>query len=289
MGENISTIRPLVIFKGFPTSIISDKGTVKVMSVFFQLKSFYVGGSIHNYRSRYREITDLLKICDSTLRRRIGEMVSLGLVVNDGGNLVFAGRNKIKELFDLSGKSRKVYRLKFDETKNIEKQIVALAIDENIRHQVYALRKKLVSDRIDKLALHDTRISGKLKRSGNSRFEYLSQVQLQRNIKSILKGNTPKINAQTTLSRMGIATLLGMKSKSTGTRWANRLSFMGLIDDLENSVKVKSGISYNSFKNMSLPGKFFFKNGSIYLRLCNSIIAFPCKGGNVSSIFYGCQ
>lgn len=261
-----STIK---IQRGLSYKVCNDVCMVKVMSVYYQLKSFYVGGVILDYVGRRFEVSSCLGISEGTLRIRVGRLRAMGLVVMNGRNLELRGGWMVRELFDIDEKFRQT--TKFNFCKEAYKAIMAIGIDENISRQIYILKKKLIDDKIDRIGIKETRIARKLKRFRRKNFELICERQLKRNSKTILNDKLPKINAQTTLSRQGLAKFFGKKSKGTGSRWAHKLSKGLFIEDVPQYLEIGKGVSWVSYLNMRLGYRCSYKKGVISLRVANQL------------------
>ena len=232
--SHIPTNRPIRIYKSLSQKIVHDSNTIKLIALFSQLKSMYVGGIILNYTSRYKQLTAVLDISESTLRKRINQLTTMGLIKKEGKHISFIAHKKIKELFDLSPKLRKVNLFAFENTKQIQNKIIVTAINENLKQQKYKINKKILSQKIKRLAIQCSTIEENTYSFYAKRIDSLLENQIKRNLKTIKCGRIPKINTQATLSRQGVAKLLGRKSKATGTRWIRKLNQLNLI--LEHSL-----------------------------------------------------
>lgn len=238
------------------------------MCIFYSLKSFYIGGSILNYRNRYKEICQTLGICESNLRQKIGALKKLGYITTDKKHLYLVSNERVTEQFEIYTKKKH----KFNFTKNIKQAIESLAIEDNIQRQVYALKQKLVNKEVADAGIIDTRSFKKLRIHISKNLEQVCRAEFLRSKSDIINDEYQHINTQTTLSRQGVANMLERKSKSTGRNRINKMRRAGYMSDTPNRLFIKR-CSYLEYKEALLPSrKFRYIKGCVYLILCNILV-----------------
>jgi len=247
--------------KGLPTKIQVDNQVVKGLVIYYQLKSLYVGGTIHNYRKRYQELADTFGISSSNIRNKISFLKQIGLAESKGATLFLRSKRLLIEKYETSKKCYKI-----DCTINFEAQLKALALHENIEQQKYRIARKIVDH--------------KLKESKDKPKKYIKSVirYVRENFDNIVQKEKERfqesyINPFATLSRAGIANTLNRKSKATGHRWAKKFVDLGLMLELANLVLFRENSTFEECRLLNKYSKshYTFKNGNTYLVLANNL------------------
>jgi transposase len=263
----MTTQKYISIPKGLPTAILQD-GLERHLVHWYMLKSLYVGGRIHNYRSRYKEIADTFGIGQSTLRKWIGLIKEQGWAHRQGKDLVLISRERLRERYNLSkGKYRTT-------TDNLLEWLKAKAIQENILKQEYEYKRKYVAERIKESKDKSQSLIRFLNSNLNKDFKAHQAIQIKRFNQSIQQGKQSRTNPYFTLSRQGIASCFNRKSKRTGTYQLNKLKKLGyILKDETNLVYLKT-CSYAEYlieKQYSGMNNIYL-NGKVYRKLSNNIV-----------------
>lgn len=221
--------------KGFPTKIQADKKALKGIVIYYQLKSLYVGGTIHNYRKRYQELADTFGISSSNLRSKISLLKEFGLAKSIGTTLFLRSKSQLIEQY---GTSKKCYKIEC--TQDFEAVLLALACAENIEQQKYRTAKKIVDHKLKESKDKPKGYIRQVKRYVRDNFDSIVSIEKKR-------FQTSYINPFFTLSRKGIARVINRKSKSTGQRWAKKFISLGLLKESSNLILFKENANYNDY------------------------------------------
>lgn len=247
--------------KGLSTKIQVDNQVVKGLVIYYQLKSLYVGGTIHNYRKRYQELADTFGISNSNIRNKISFLKQIGLAESKGAHLFLRSKRLLIEKYNTSKKCYKI-----DCTINFEAQLKALALHENIEQQKYRIVRKIVDHKLKESKDKPKKYIKSVTRYVRDNFDTIVQKEKERFHESY-------INPFTTLSRTGIAKTLNRKSKSTGHRWAKKLVNLGLMLESSNLVLFRENSTFEECRMLNKYSKshYTFKNGNTYLVLANTL------------------
>jgi hypothetical protein len=269
--------------RGLPTYICKDNSLLKTTTVFYQLKSLYKGGVIINYTSRYSDIANEFNISVSKLRNYIRVLLKKGWVKKENKNMILMSKRYISEGFNIS---KYCYKIKTTELCNLENIFKALAIQENYNKQEHLLKKRLIKKILLKETEGETcsskglkKLESNIKKRVTNNLEDLKQTEYLRFEENPVDSIKKKlINPFITLSRKGVAKLLGRKSKSSGYRNITKLKKNNLVDDQMNYLLIAKDISYNEYINLRYD---YLSNGyyitynkydnKVYLRLANLI------------------
>lgn len=285
-----NSINYISIPKGLPTKIVQNNRDFKMLIVFYQLKSLYVGGIIHDYTKKYNVIAEKFGISSSKLRSYISILLKMGWVYKDKNkSLVIRSKKMLSEAY---GVSKYCYKIKIDVINDLENVIRTLVIKENQEKQVHLLKKKLVNRQLDKegrassskILARQTKI---IKKYVNNNFENLVEKEKIR-LRGIgfhdnctkLIDEINKLNPFISTSRFNVSKILNRRSKSTGSRYVKKLLDKNyLYSDTTNSIVIDNNRNYMDIftYNTILLEKYnkyyhiFYKKGLIYLKLSNSL------------------
>lgn len=274
--------------KGLPSKIIQNNRDLKMLVVFYQLKSLYVGGIIHDYTKKYDEISEKFGISNSKLRNYISILLKMGWVYKDK-NKSLVIRSK-KMLVDAYGISKYCYKIDVCSINDLENILKTLVLKENQDKQAYLLKKKFVERQLDKegrassskMLAKQTKV---IKKYVNNNFDYLVEKEKKRLREIGLKENCftlinelNKLNPFISNSRHTTSKLLNRKSKSTGSRYIKKLISKNYINnDISNNIIIDTNRNYNDIYiyHELLLNKYnknyyiIFNKGSLFLRLSN--------------------
>jgi predicted transcriptional regulator len=205
--------------------------------MFYSLKYLYSGGIILNISKRYKEISKTLEISESNLRNKIKFLIELGFITKDNNNLSFIGFNKIQKKFKI--KTFKSFKVEYKNPKELEILLKCVAIEENFKKQEYKVQEKIIKEelkRFGKIQARNTEI--KIKKNIRKNIGPLTEQYKKREpFYSINKVSIEKkINPVATLSRKGISNLFNRKSKSTGSRFLNKIKKRGYVIQDEKRI-----------------------------------------------------
>lgn len=245
---------------GLATVVVESNLLLKTYSVFYQLKSLYVGGIILDYHKKVDEIAKTFGYSERKLRTYIKSLKEIGIVeVVRKRHLVLRASKHVGKLFGVSCK--RFWRVKTESVSDLEDLFRVLAIEENIKQQRFSLEEKVVASAIS------TRVGipNPIKTLQPSRLRILRKAVAKdygslllerqtRYTETIASLNSPAPTEETifpwaTLSRQGIATVLNRKSKSTGHKYAKKFAALGYIQDERNTVFI-GDFSYDEYNEM---------------------------------------
>lgn len=285
-----NSINYISIPKGLPSKIVQNNRDFKMLVVFYQLKSLYVGGIIHDYTKKYDVIAEKFGISSSKLRSYISILLKMGWVYKDKNkSLVIRSKKMLSEAY---GVSKYCYKIKIDVINDLENVIRTLVIKENQEKQVHLLKKKFVDRQLDKegrassskILARQTKI---IKKYVNNNFENLVEKEKIR-LRGIgfhdnctkLIDEINKLNPFISTSRFNVSKILNRRSKSTGSRYVKKLLDKNyLYSDTTNSIVIDNNRNYMDIftYNTILLEKYnkyyhiYYKKGLIYLKLSNSL------------------
>jgi len=252
---------------GVPSQVCPDHEFLRYYSIYLRLKSLYVGGCIHNYRKRYDELSAKLNISTSTLRKAMAFLKNKKIAKTESSHLWFISSDKVSLI--LNGHKSQGYKIVPDE--NTVEKLQTLAIHENLKKQDNAIKAQFIKVELEN-------VYGTVKNIQYKAIKKLHRALSLTPMKEIKKRiyKQPEdykgIQAHATLSRQGIAKLLGYEHKSTGSRIVKRLVGLGFLDDVKVMHKVIiSGISQVSFKRLHYEGAFYWRNGKVFKAMPHSI------------------
>jgi hypothetical protein len=224
--------------KGLALAIAKNSKQLKTISVFYQLKSIYVGGIIHDFSSRAKEIATSFGYSERKLRTYVSELKDLGLVSVDGNKSLNLRSSKfVGELYSVA--YTKFHKIKVDNISKLDQVLKGIAISENLVKQAYELKNKVINKAIAQsvgittLTNYQPHLSKKLKKAFAKQFDRDLVNFQKRYTDSISNLQTPDMDLFPfiTLTRQGIANMFGKVSKSTGHKYAKQLSGLGFIKD----------------------------------------------------------
>lgn len=288
MNKNITFIS---IPKGLPSVIVKDNKELKMLVVYYQLKSLYVGGIIHNYTKKYDIIAENFNISNSKLRNYIKILLKMGWVYKQNKSLVIRSKKMLSTCY---GVSKYCYKIKINVINDLENVIKMLALTENQERQKFLLLQKMVSRKLKSEGR--TSSSNYVK---ESKYEKLVKRQVKNNLDNLIEKEKErlieiaekkscfsfieefkKINPFITNSRLGISQILNRKSKSTGSRTIKKLSSLNyILEDKVNKITIDKNKKYKDiyiYNELLLDkyNKFFYieyYRGKITLRLSNTV------------------
>lgn len=289
-----NSINYISIPKGLPTKIVQNNRDFKMLVVFYQLKSLYVGGIIHDYTKKYNVIAEKFGISSSKLRSYISILLKMGWVYKDKNkSLVIRSKKMLSEAY---GVSKYCYKIKIDVINDLENVIRTLVIKENQEKQVHLLKKKFVNKQMKKEGIAGSsnsqsklfkKVSKRYRQYVENNFEKLIEKEKKRLYEIGVKeqcftliNELNKLNPFITTSRFNVSKLLNRRSKSTGSRYVKKLLDKNyLYSDTTNSIIIdidkqyKDIFIYNTIL-LDTYNKYyhiFYKKGVIYLKLSNSL------------------
>lgn len=264
--------RNIRIHKDLPVILLKDSPMLKSMGVFYSMKFLYVGGIIKDITSRYEEISDRIGISQSNLRGKVKHLIEKGLLRKEGRNLVFAGYDEIGRLFQL--KTKKSFRISHRKAKELETIIKALALEVNFERQRHKVRERIVSEELKRYGKIEAKgIRMKIrkyirKNIGNYAEKYNRRVSPNPRNPFV----NCKVNTDISISRQGLAEMVGRKSKSTGSRIMRKMNSLGLLEaDRKRIDRICNKVNPVILKHLELDSSFFVFKGSLYRRKVNSV------------------
>lgn len=260
------------IHRELPAKIVDNSKLLKALAVFYGLKFIYVGGIIINMTGRYKEISDKLKISPNNLRSKIKTLIEIGLIKKEGRNIFFSGFNQIGKTFNT--KSNKSYRISYTDVKALEIIIKALAIENNLEKQRHKVKEKIIKEELRRYGKIEAKtIRNKIKKYIRKNILFYSERYHKRvpsKSNNIFSEN--KLNTDISISRLGVAGLLGRVSKSTGSRAVNKMKNLNLLEsDRKRIERVSRNVGGLITKYMDLDSSFFVFKNCLYKRKTNLI------------------
>jgi hypothetical protein len=247
--------------KGLALTLAKDSKQLRTISVFYQLKSIYVGGIIHDFSSRAKEIATSFGYSERKLRTYISELKDLGLVSIDANkkSLTLRASKFVGELYSVSDK--KYHKVKVDNINNLEQVLKGIAISENLVRQAYELKNKVINKAIAQsvgittLTNYQPNHSRRLKAIFAKQFDRTLAKFQKRYTDSISNLEIPDIDLfpYVTLTRQGIANMFGKASKATGHSYAKKLSSLGIINDKRSKdVVIMENATWEDYSLMQI-------------------------------------
>jgi hypothetical protein len=271
--------------KGLPTVIAKSNKERKMISAFYQLKSLYVGGIIHNYSARAGEIAKTFSYSERKLRGLISDLRKANLVSVDANkSLILRSSKFLGESFKVS--TKRFYKIDVTRISDLEEILKGLVILDNIEQQVHILRDKVTTNSIyrsvgiyNPTTASPTHSKKMMKIFGKSydrdlEFEKKRYTDRIANLQSV---DNATLFPFATLTRQGIATVFGKKSKSTGHRWIQKLSKLNIVEDKNNNfVVVQENVTWEDYAAMQQTVfghdySYKFKKGTIIKVLPNLV------------------
>lgn len=226
-------IKKVKLFNGSVYSFMLAYGeghkSVRDYELLLQLKSEFPRSFIPNYKSRRKELAQIIGRSERTLDRYINRWLGLGLVFMEKNTLRLISNTTIKQEF---GKTKKVKRVKNDKSKWVKTwaftEIHAKDIHEAVKSQ--AVREKVVQQ--EKVR--------EFKKVTSSRGETVSQKQSEW---TMLRNANPtaihRVNEDIFVSQNLAAALMGYRSQRSGHIHLQKLQAGGILGVSANSVKVE--------------------------------------------------
>lgn len=271
--QTLSKTIKIRINSGLPTKIVKDQKLLKAFCVFYSLKYLYSGGIILNISKRYQELSKKLQISETNLRSKVKYLIEIGLITKENNNLTFAGFSAIKKKYKI--KTFKSFRLEYKNPKGLEVFIKCAAIEENLKKQEYKLQQKILNEELRKFGKIEAKsIRKKIIKQLKSNIGILTENYKKREPSYSLNKTKLKneVNPVTTLSRLGVADLFGRKSKSTGTRFINKLKkYDCILEDNKRIDLVQRKFNYHMFRSLELDSSYFIYKNNLYQRLPNKL------------------
>lgn len=275
---------------GLATQVVQTNRELKAYTVFYQLKSLYVGGIIHNYRQRTKLIASTFGYSERKLRTYISLLSKAGLIqVLNRHDLVLRASKFVAQLHGVSKK--RFWRIAADKISQLEDIFRVLALEEKMQQQRFRLESKVVDSAIStRVGIQNPTTSLQPSRLRTLRKAFVKdydklllerQTRYTDSVATLQQPNTGKdsIFPWATLSRQGIATVLNRKSKATGHKYAKRFAKLGFIQDERNTVFV-GDFSYPEYIEMQETAlannpTYQYINGEVHKVLPNIISMNP--------------
>lgn len=255
------------IHEGVPTALCADHNFLRCYVIFLRLKSMYVGACLLNYRKRYDELASKLNISNSNLRKSIAFLKLKKFVFSKNDHLWLISSDKVSESLQVKIKGR--YRIIADD--NSESKIQTLAINENLNKQNEAIKSQYIKVELEKVYGNVQNIQHKAIKKLHRALSSIPMNEIKKRIYQ-QPSNYKGITAQATLSRQGIARILGYENKSTGSRIVKRLVALGYLEDVKVLHKiVMRGISEWNFKRLHFEGTYYWRSGKVFQAMPHSI------------------
>lgn len=265
--------KTIKINKNLATLLAKDNQWLKALSVFYPLKFLYSGGIILNISKRYGEISSILDISESNLRKKIRFLKDQGFIEHKNNNLVFVSFDKIKTKFEI--KTHKSHKLEYKNPKDFYILLKTLAIKENLEKQEFKLQERIILQELKKFGkIQAKSIRNKIRKKIKENIGFLTEKLKQREPLYSLNNNYSKstINPDITLSRNKIAYLFGRKSKSSGSRFIKKAKTNGLILRDEKRInKIQSNVHHRIIRSLDLDSSYFIFKRNLYQRLSNNL------------------
>lgn len=260
------------IHRDLPGILLKDQTMLKCMSVFYSMKFLYVGGIIKDIPSRYGEIAGKIGISRSNLRGKVKILTERGLLKREGRNLVFAGFDEIGKRFQL--KTKKSFRVSHRGAKELETIMKALSLEVNFEMQRHKVRERIVSEELRRYGKIEAKgIKAKIRKHIRKNIAHYA-VKYNKRV-SLNPGNPftpPKTNTDISISRQGLASMVGRKSKSTGSRLMRKMTCMGLVEtDSKRIERVCERADKDMIRHLELDTSYFVFKGVLYRRRTNSV------------------
>lgn len=251
----------------------------KEIVVLYKLKGLFKSNSIHNFKGNISLFSPLVGVSDSTLYRYISKLKQLGFLRYEGSNLCFTSNKKICRIISIryvvrlqrkTGDVHYTHKVSIDESKFNHSYLLKTVNDENIEQQKTIFVEKTLNN-VLKVDV-GSEIPKSLRKDTKARilknFDRYVDRQNNRNIESLLKGENVKINGHMANSREHYGYLTN-RSKASASRVMNEWVELGYTCEQKHLIMYRTGVSYQDFVQMRLPGKFIFDAGTVFLRLPN--------------------
>ena len=300
--EKLDYISKRICVPNLLYSAFIEEDCLKDMISLFQMKGMYNGGVILNYRSRLQEIAKECKISESTLRKRIKELLRKDMIRINGKHLELVSKKKIIANFGISNKKgnefnkfkkdyveKEKFGIIYCRKKLIENNQVAQ------RHKIINnIKNHIINEKCGKQKIEIT-IDAKIIKRGNDTRVIIKDIDsaIEAYQRAFDKdrfdnGIFYKFNPfENTTSRQKMANLFGCTHKSTGSRFIQKLirEQICVVEDLPNFKLFKTGVDIKSYRQFCNEyglgyGHAVFrayntkvKNslGNIYIRLSNMV------------------
>lgn len=246
-----------------------DRKKMKQIEFYYQLKLLYTCGCIKNYRKRYKELSTMLNMGESTLRGKIMQLKEQGLASSDKNHLYIRSKYHFSQWLgekfedsDLKENYMRRFKITKRNFKNFSTIIYATIIDNNLKQQKDQYCYKVFQSEVEKTTQKIKRGYRRTKKykvllNNINNFidndkkgvvnliedikTYCQQYYFDENLKRRLTMKyfdfktcdlnfSQDRNPYFTLSRKSIATLLGRNSKSWGHSLIKNLKKANLID-----------------------------------------------------------
>lgn len=265
--------------RGLPTKLVKSNRELKAVAVWYQLKSLLVGGYIRDFGQNAKDIAATFGYSESKLRKYVAVLQAMGYIERPNRHDLVLRSSKL--LGTNYGVAKTYYRVASNKLHQLELELRALALRENLERQTFVKNKKLQEQH-----LHDNGIliSSNLQPAARRRAlrgysESKEQAKATSHFvrQSQSPVHTPALNPFVTLSRAGIARSLSRKSKATGHRYAAKLVAAGLMSEKANHVFVCDATlqEYGFMRESGYDHSFLFKNGQVVKALSNNIVLSP--------------
>ena len=265
--------------KGLPTQLVKSNKGLKAVAVWYQLKSLLVGGYIRNFGTHAKDIATTFGYSESKLRKYVAILTQRGLIERPNRHdLVLRASKALGAEY---GVAKTYYRVASNKLHQIELELRALALRENLERQTFVKNKKLQEQHLRDNGIH---ISSNLQPAARRRAlrGYSESKEQDKAASHFVRQcqspvHAPTLNPFVTLSRAGIARSLSRKSKSTGHRYAAKLVAAGLMSEKANHVFVCDATlqEYGFMRESGYDHSFLYKNGQVMKALSNNIALSP--------------
>lgn len=264
--------RTIRIHRDLPGILSKDPLMLRCMGVFYSMKFLYVGGIIKDIPSRYGEIAGKIGISRSNLRGKVKVLTERGLLKREGRNLLFAGFDEIGKRFQL--KTKKSFRVSHRGAKELETVMKALSLEVNFEMQRHKVRERIVSEELRRYGKIEAKgIKAKIRKYIRKNIAHYA-VKYNRRV-SPNPGNPfvpPRTNTDISISRQGLAHMMGRRSKSTGSRLMRRMASLGLVEsDSKRIERVCGKADTEVLRHLELDSSYFVFKGVLYKRMTNSV------------------
>ena len=268
--------------KGLPSQLVKNTRELKAMAVWYQLKAVRVCGVIKDFGRHAKAIAAVFGYSERKLRTYVQYLRAKGYIEKSNRHdLVLRASRLAGKTY---GVAKTYYRIPTHRLHQLELELRALALQENLERQQFTLRRKLQDQYLrDSGITTPSHLQPAARRRALRGYDSakmqatVSQHVAREQQSASTPACKPTLNPFVTLSRQGIARALGRRSKATGVRYARKLQACGLLTETKHQLFVcdASLQEFGFMREAGFDHTYRFTNGQVFKSLPNQLTIRP--------------
>lgn len=137
---NTKLNNPVKIPVGIAERLLTNKKEFKALCIYFRLKALYYSGVIKHWKKYTSELCEHLEVSRNNFKSKINYLVQNDFAEFDGEHLRLCSLRKVAMRYGTKAKRKHL----INSTREIELQVRAIAVNENLKQQQHVATNKLI-------------------------------------------------------------------------------------------------------------------------------------------------